>query len=88
MDNLDCGVDLHDSRASASRRDYRSIPSTFWANVSEVIETTGFITPYILHPVQGFHTYLPTMGATRFNPEGGVGDLTGKVILITGGWSL
>jgi hypothetical protein len=55
------------------------------ANIAEVIETTRFITPYILHPVQGFYTYFPSMGATRFNPDKSIGDLTGKVILITGG---
>jgi hypothetical protein len=56
-------------------------------NIAEIIETTGFITPYILHPVQGFNTYFPSMGATSFNPDKSIGDLTGKVILVTGGWS-
>jgi len=57
------------------------------ANIDEIIETTGFIIPYILHPVQGFNTYFPTMGVTRFNPDESIGDLTGKVILVTGGRS-
>lgn len=81
-------ADHDDSHSDASHRDYKAARPTLWANVLEIIETTGFVTPYILHPVQGFHTYLPTMGANTFNPERSIADLRGKVILVTGGWSL
>lgn len=67
--------------------DGKPLPFTFWTNILEIIEATGFITPYILHPIQGFRTYFPTMGAASFDPERDIGDLTGKVILVTGGWS-
>ncbi len=60
----------------------------FWANLLEIVEATGFIIPYIFHPIQGFHTYFPTMRATSFSPESSIRDLTGKVIFVTGGWSL
>jgi hypothetical protein len=57
------------------------------ASIAEIIETAGFITPYILHPVQGFNTYFPTMGLTAFNSDKSIRDLSGKVILVTGGSS-
>jgi hypothetical protein len=86
MDRLD--VDHYDSHSNASHRDYKSIPLSCWVNILEIVEATGFITPYLLHPVRGLNTYLPTMGATPFDPESSIGDLCGKVILVTGGWSL
>jgi hypothetical protein len=82
------GVDHYDRHSNASHRDYRSVSSSFWANVLGIVEVAGFITPYLLHPVRGFNTYLPTMGTTPFDPESSIGDLCGKVILVTGGWSL
>lgn len=86
MDNS--GVDQDENRSNLLRWEYKAPSLVFWSNILEILETTGFITPYILHPIQGFHTYFPTMGATSFNPETRIGDLNGKVILVTGGWSL
>jgi hypothetical protein len=85
MDNL--AVSHEEVPANASHRIYKAAIFPFWTNLLEVIETTGFFTPYIFRPIQGFHTYFPTMGAAAFEPETSVGDLAGKVILVTGGMS-
>ena len=68
--------------------DHEFVPSSLWTNILEIIETTGFVTPYILHPIQGVQTYFPAMGVTPFDPENDIDDLAGKVILVTGGRSL
>ena len=68
-----------------SCRGYKSGSQTFRAKILETLAITGFIKPYILHPVQGFHIFLPTMGVTSFDPQTGIGDLGGKVIFVTGG---
>ncbi len=86
MDNS--GVDQDESPSIALRREHKLPSLMFWANILEIVEASGFVTPYILHPIQGFHAYFPTMGATSFDPNSSIGDLTGKVILVTGGWSL
>lgn len=81
-------VDQDEGRSNALCREHISPSLLFWANILGIVETTGFITPYLLHPIQGLHTYFPTIGGTSFHPESSIGDLAGKVILVTGGWSL
>jgi hypothetical protein len=81
----DFGVDHDGGRSNASYGSHKLVPFALRENILEVLETTGFITPYIFHPIQGFLTYFPTMGAVGFNPEIGIGNLAGKVILVTGG---
>ena len=72
--------------------------SSLWTNLQEILEIAGFITPFILHPVQGFRTYFPTMGSSSYALEHGssnskkpkktaIRDLARKVILVTGGMS-
>lgn len=73
--------------AGPSHCSYKTASFHFWTSILDVIDIAGFLTPYIFHPVQGFHTYFPTMGATTFDPERSIGDLAGKVILVTGGVS-
>ena len=85
VDNL--AVDYDGGLESVSHPIYKTTSFPFWTSLLEVIETTGFFTPYIFHPIQGFHTYFPTMGAATFDPETSIGDLAGKVILVTGGVS-
>ncbi|ERF73849.1 hypothetical protein EPUS_05554 [Endocarpon pusillum Z07020] len=78
-------VDQDECPSNASCWERKSPPLIFWANILGIVETTGFITPYLLHPIQGFHTYFPTTGAPSFNPENSIRALAGKVILVTGG---
>lgn len=78
-------VDQDECRSNMLCREHKSPLLLFWANILGIVEMTGFITPYLLHPIQGFHTYFPTMGAASFNQESSIVDLAGKVILVTGG---
>jgi hypothetical protein len=87
MDKLR-NIDRSDGYIRASYRNDKFFLFTFWTNILEIIESSRFITPYFLHPIQAFNTYFPTMGAPSFDPERSIGDLAGKVILVTGGWSL
>jgi hypothetical protein len=57
----------------------------------ELADFRKVITDSIFHPIEAFNTYLPHLnpfkmfGAKSFNPETDIPDLSGKIILVTGG---
>jgi hypothetical protein len=77
----------HNNQLRPAAREYKNASFALWRNVLEIIEITGFIIPYVFNPIEGFRAFFPTMGASSFNPETDIGDLSGKVILVTGGES-
>lgn len=61
-----------------------------WA-ISSIIRDlqtwTSLVTPYIFHPVTAAQVYFPNMwpfSGKSFDPDVGIGDLSNKVILVTG----
>ena len=49
---------------------------------------TSLVTPYIFHPITAIQVYFPNMwpfSGVTFDPEAEIGDLSDKVILVTGG---
>jgi len=68
-----------------------TMPSPPWAlssNLQDIQTWTGLLTPYIFHPITAVQVYFPNMwpfNGKSFNPEADIGDLSNKVILVTGG---
>ena len=79
----------YDGRSPNDVQEIRS-PATlnFSSNLQDLRDLTGLVTSNIFHPFTVIQIYFPNMwpfsGAT-FKPETDIGDLSGKVILVTGG---
>src|SRR5271154_6306800 len=60
-----------------------------WSNIRELYSLTSLLTPYILQPTTAISIYFPDMwpfsSGVSFNPEKDIGDLNGKVVVVTGG---
>lgn len=69
----------------------KPLSSPPWALSSDIQDLrtwTSLLTPYIFRPLTAIQVYFPNMwpfGGKLFNPEVGIGDLSDKVILVTGG---
>ena len=61
--------------------------------ITDVLDFRHAFFEFILHPVDTYHAYLPHLnvyelfGGKSFSPEKDIPDLSGKVILVTGGQS-
>lgn len=59
----------------------------------ELADFSKVIRHSILHPIEALDTYLPhlnpikMLGGKTFNPEIDIPDLSGKIVLVTGGTS-
>ena len=68
-----------------------SSPATTWSVLSSLQDfytLSSLITPYFFHPILAVQIYFPNMwpfGGAVFKPDSDIGDLNGKVILVTGG---
>jgi NAD(P)-dependent dehydrogenase (short-subunit alcohol dehydrogenase family) len=66
------------------------ISSQPWAlssSIQDLHTWTSLITPYIFHPMTAIQVYFPNMwpfSGKSFNPQVDIGDLSNKVILVTG----
>ena len=61
--------------------------------ITDVLEFRHVFFEFVLHPVDTYQAYLPHLnvyelfGGKTFSPERDIPDLSGKVILVTGGQS-
>jgi NAD(P)-dependent dehydrogenase (short-subunit alcohol dehydrogenase family) len=68
-----------------------TMPLAPWAlssNLQDIQTWASLLIPYVLHPITALQVYFPNMwpfNAKSFNPEADIGDLSNKVILVTGG---
>lgn len=71
-----------------------TLPSSPTASpLLDVLELRQLLYLTLQHPIEAFQAYfpqdyLPTMfGSKRFTPETDIPNLSGKVYLVTGGWT-
>ena len=65
-----------------------SPPWELFSNIQDLQTWTALVTPYIFHPITAIQVYFPNMwpfSHKSFNPDAEIGDLSNKVILVTGG---
>jgi NAD(P)-dependent dehydrogenase (short-subunit alcohol dehydrogenase family) len=65
-----------------------SRPWALSSNIQDFQTWTSLVTPYIFHPITAIQVYFPNMwpfSGKSFKPEVDIGDLSKKVILVTGG---
>jgi NAD(P)-dependent dehydrogenase (short-subunit alcohol dehydrogenase family) len=81
VDDQDEAVD-HDIQKTIS-----SQPWALSSNIQDLQTWTSLITPYIFRPITAIQIYFPNMwpfSGKSFNPQVDIGDLSEKVILVTG----
>jgi len=85
------GQSLDERDEGSDHEVQNTMPLAPWAlssNLQDIQTWTRLLTPYVLHPITAIQVYFPNMwpfNGKSFNPEADIGDLSNKVILVTGG---
>jgi NAD(P)-dependent dehydrogenase (short-subunit alcohol dehydrogenase family) len=78
----------HDEALHHSLQNTSSAYSWAISSIIRDLQTwTSLVTPYVFHPVTAAQVYFPNMwpfSGKSFDPDVGIGDLSNKVILVTG----
>lgn len=86
------GTKQPESLSSASLAATLTLPSTT-SPLLDLLELRQLFYPTLQHPIEALQAYfpqdyLPTMfGGKRLTPETDIPNLSGKVYLVTGGWT-
>ena len=80
LDGAYPGLAQSSPHISTSYRYYK-----LWQPLNVPVACARFVTAYIFRPIEGVQTFFPNMFSKAFDPDTAIGNLTGKVILVTGG---